>query len=86
MTIKIVRDPDTRTTVIHLIGRVEAVHVHALRAEIDACAGTVVVLDLDDVTVVDVDVVQFLNACEAQGVALRCCPPYVREWMSRETM
>ena len=85
MTIRIVRDAAACTAVLYLIGRVEAEHMPALRAEIADCGDGVVVLDLDDVTVIDADVVRFFNACEAQGVALRRCPLYVREWMSRET-
>jgi hypothetical protein len=42
------------------------------------------VLDLDDLTLVDVAVVQFLIACEAEGIELRHCPPYVRAWMDCE--
>jgi hypothetical protein len=29
-------------------------------------------------------VVRFLNKCEAEGVRLVNCSPYIREWMSRE--
>jgi hypothetical protein len=41
-------------------------------------------LDLDAVTLVDVEVVRFLNACEERGVELLNCWPYIREWMIRE--
>jgi hypothetical protein len=36
------------------------------------------------VTVVDVGVVRFLGQCEREGIGLLHCPPYVREWISRE--
>jgi hypothetical protein len=39
---------------------------------------------MDEVTLVDVDVVRFLNRCETKGVRLINCSPYIREWMSRE--
>jgi hypothetical protein len=42
------------------------------------------VLDLDEVTLVDVEVVRFLGTCEKEGTALLHCPPYIREWISRE--
>jgi hypothetical protein len=42
------------------------------------------VLDLDEVTLVDVAVVRFLIACKAEGIELRHCAPYIREWMGRE--
>jgi hypothetical protein len=41
-------------------------------------------LDLADVSLVDIAVVRFLICCEDQGVQLVECPPYVREWMTRE--
>jgi len=42
------------------------------------------VLDLDQVTLVDVEVVRFLGRCEKAGTELLHCPPYIREWISRE--
>jgi hypothetical protein len=42
------------------------------------------VLDLKEVTLVDVEVVRFLIRCEDSGVALLHCSPYIREWMDRE--
>ena len=41
-------------------------------------------LDLDSVTLVDVEVVRFLRACEERGVELIHCWPYIREWIIRE--
>ncbi len=41
-------------------------------------------LDLDEVTLVDVDVVRFLGACQAEGTEVLRCSPYIREWMFRE--
>jgi hypothetical protein len=43
-----------------------------------------VVLDLTEVSLVDVEVVQFLLRCEARGIGLVACPAYIREWMVRE--
>ena len=45
-----------------------------------------VVLDLTEVSLVDVDVVQFLLRCEVQGIRLVGCPAYIREWMVREKL
>src|SRR6266851_1886684 len=33
---------------------------------------------------VNVEGVRFLNACEADGISVLRCSPYIREWMSRE--
>jgi hypothetical protein len=41
-------------------------------------------LDLEEVDLVDVEAVRFLNACEAQGVSVLHSSPYIREWMLRE--
>jgi hypothetical protein len=41
-------------------------------------------MDLDEVTLVDVEVVRFLSECEDAGIVLVHCPPYVREWILRE--
>ena len=43
-----------------------------------------VVLDLSELTLVDEDAVRLLKGCEADGIELRNCPAYVREWITRE--
>src|SRR5271156_6023837 len=43
-------------------------------------------LDLRDVKRVDQQVVTFLARCQASGTRLRNCPPYIREWIARETV
>lgn len=42
------------------------------------------VLDLEHLTLVDVDGVRFLSECEASGMELVRCSPYIREWIARE--
>jgi len=43
-----------------------------------------VVFDLLDLTLVDQDAIHFLENCEAEGVELRNCPTYIREWITRD--
>ena len=43
-----------------------------------------IVFDLEEVTLVDLDVVRFLGASEAEGVELVNCSPYIRDWIFRE--
>ena len=43
-----------------------------------------IVLDLEEVTLVDLDVVRFLGASEADDVELVNCSPYIRDWIFRE--
>ena len=47
--------------------------------------GRTLVLDLKDVVLVDRDIVRFLRAREGAGISLRNCPPYIREWIARES-
>jgi len=71
------------TVVLRVSGRIDAEHVSELRA----CLlryGPSVELDLDEVQLVDVAVVRFLARCEAEGMELRSCSRYIREWMGRE--
>jgi hypothetical protein len=35
-------------------------------------------------TLVDVDVVRFLETCEAGGAEVINCAPYIREWINQE--
>jgi hypothetical protein len=42
------------------------------------------ILDLRDLRLVDRDAVRFLKRCEADGMTLENCPPYIRQWIGRE--
>jgi anti-anti-sigma regulatory factor len=81
--LKIESESDGQTRVIRLIGRLQAEHVNDLK---DRLEGRVLrtVLDLDEITLVDIEVVRFLSACEMEGVELIHSSPYVREWILRE--
>jgi hypothetical protein len=39
---------------------------------------------LEEVDLVDVEAVRFLNACQSQGVRMLHRSAYIREWMLRE--
>jgi len=43
-----------------------------------------IVLDLKDMTLTGQDGISFLAQCEAAGIALVNCDPYVREWITRQ--
>jgi anti-anti-sigma regulatory factor len=47
-------------------------------------AGRRIALDLKELTLVDQDAVSFLERCETERIQLKNCPPYIREWISRE--
>jgi hypothetical protein len=74
-----------RFTVFILSGRIEKQAIAELRRLFERqtdCRD--IILDLKDVGVIDRDVVHFFVRCEADGVKLENCTPYIREWMERE--
>lgn len=83
MTLRIVTHAREDGTTIRLIGRMRAEHVDYVRAEIAACRAPMA-LDLDELTLADIVAVRFLAVAERQGIALRHCAPFIREWMTRE--
>jgi hypothetical protein len=54
-----------------------------MRSELRKC-GKSAVLDLEEVNLADVEGVRFLNRCEAKGISVVHCSPYIKGWMSRE--
>jgi hypothetical protein len=83
LTLKIKKDSDGRKTVIRLSGRLRSEHLDELKRQLDGdWRGTE--LDLDGVTLVDVEAIRFLNACEESGVDFFHCWPYIGECMIRE--
>lgn len=83
MTLRIETTRGGPRVAIRLIGRIRLENVGDLARRI-AGEGHSVVLDLDEVTLVDVAVVRFLEGAERAGIELRNCPPFVREWIDRE--
>src|SRR5580692_9886586 len=83
MTLKIERICGKRRTRIGLSGELRSEHLDQVKAEIER-GGPRITLDLEEVDLVDVESVRFLNACEVEGISVLRCPPYIREWMLRE--
>ena len=83
MTLKIERYSEGPSTTIRLIGRMQTEHLAELEKQIRE-SGSKIALDLEEVHLVDVQVVRFLGACEAQGITLLNCSPYIREWIGKE--
>ena len=82
--LKITRMTNARTTTLIVSGRIDAEQLPDLCRSVETEHASDLVLDLNEVSLVDVDVVQFLLQCERQGIRLAHCPAYVREWMVRE--
>jgi hypothetical protein len=83
MALKIVEKSDGARTIFKISGRIRSGDLEELRGQMGGHAAAIV-LDLEEVTLVDVEVVRFLGMCEAKGVELVHCPPYIREWVFRE--
>ena len=84
--LKIQRSANGRV-IFKLSGRIEAEDVKELRELLALeIAGQQLVLDLRDVTLVNQDAVEFLASCEADSITLENCPPYIREWIGRESL
>jgi anti-anti-sigma regulatory factor len=77
-------DQDDDLVVLCVSGRIHADDVSFLEDIILRETGKVA-LDLKEITLVDRSAVRFLARCEADGVKLRACPAYVREWIASET-
>ena len=68
---------------IRLSGELRIAHLDQVKAETECCESPVV-LDLEEVDLIDLEGVRFLNACEATGIAVLHCSPYIQEWMLQE--
>ena len=67
-----------------LVGRMDSESVPEMKRLLAAEKGRRMGLDLKDLTLVDRDAVSFLSQCEADGIKLKNCPAYIREWIRRE--
>jgi hypothetical protein len=81
MTWRIERVSTQGLTILRLSGRIQSECLAELEIEGPELH---VVLDLKEVTLVDVGVVRFLLVCEESGIELLHCSPYIRQWMVRE--
>ena len=70
--------------VFRLSGRMDAENLGDLKALLNAESGDEIIIDLKDLTLVDLDVVRFLRHCETGSIELRNCPAYIREWLNGE--
>jgi anti-anti-sigma regulatory factor len=83
VTLKIERDSHGGRTTIRLIGHFQSEHIEELKKQLRD-NGPQLVMDLKEVTVVDGEVVRFLEACRADGIKIVHCSSYIRKWMAQE--
>ena len=81
--LKIEKESDGHSMRLRLSGRIQSAYIGDIRAQMDDDSVRIL-LDLSEVTLVDVEVVRFLSDCEDEGIVLVHCPLYVREWILRE--
>lgn len=85
MTLRIERSEWRGFTVFTLTGRIGAEQVADLKELFGPPTDYVrVILDLSDVRLADREAVKFLRSCELDGMKVKNCPAYMREWMNRE--
>jgi hypothetical protein len=83
VTLRIEKDSDGQRTTIRLMGRMRREHIEELKAQIKA-GGTSVTLDLNEVSLVDLDVIRFLATCQTEGISLVHCSRYINNWIAKE--
>jgi anti-anti-sigma regulatory factor len=83
MTLKIEKYSEGTSTTIRLIGRMQGEHMAELEKQIRE-SGSKIAIDLEEVDLVDLQIVRFLGMCEAQGITLLNCSPYIRDWIGKE--
>ena len=82
MTCRIDRLSTERGLVLYISGRLAAEDLEVVRIALDA--RRVVAVELGEVELVSRDAVKLLVQAEAQGIELRSCPAYIREWITNE--
>ena len=83
VTLRIEKDSDGRTTTLRLIGRMRREHIEELKAQIET-GGASVALDLNEVSLVDLEVIRFLATCQTEGISLVHCSRYINNWITKE--
>ena len=79
--LKIQRSSNGQVTYM-LSGQIEEEDIAELEALIRSEAkGRRMFLDLKNLTLVGRDAIDFLDRCEANGITLKNCPAYIREWI-----
>jgi hypothetical protein len=81
--LRIEKDSNGYASTLRLCGRIQSDRIACIRAAMAECCAPKI-LDLSEVTLVDIAVIHFLMSCEDDGIELLQCPPYVREWILRE--
>jgi hypothetical protein len=82
MTFRIDRLSTNYGLVLYISGQLATEDLEVVRTALDP--RRVVAVELADVEVVSRDAVKLLAQAEAEGIELRSCPAYIREWITNE--
>jgi len=82
MTCRIDRLSTEQGLVLYISGRIAAEDIEVVRTALDE--RRVVAIEVAEVELVDGDAVKLLAQAEAEGIELRNCPGYIREWITKE--
>ena len=82
MTCRIDRLSIARGVLLQVSGRITGDGLDVLRSALEDDG--VVALALSEIEIVDLDTVRLLALKEAEGIELRDCPAYIREWINGE--
>ena len=82
MSFRIDRLSTEQGLVLYISGRLAAEDLNIVRIALDG--DSVVAIELADVELVSRDAVKLLVQAEDEGIELRSCPAYIREWITNE--
>jgi hypothetical protein len=82
VTCRIDRIPTDQGLVLRIIGRITRDDLDVFRTALED--GSVVAVELTELELIDRDALKLLAIYEANGIDLRHCPAYIREWITRE--
>jgi anti-anti-sigma regulatory factor len=82
MTCRIDRRWTEQGLLLYVSGRLVSEDLEVVCTALDG--RRVVAIELSEVELVDRDAVKLLAQAEAEGIELRSCPAYIREWITNE--
>jgi len=82
LTCRIDRLSTEHGLVLCISGRIAAEDLEVVRTAVDE--RHVVAIELAEVELVNRDAMTLLAQAEAEGIELRSCPTYIREWITKE--
>jgi hypothetical protein len=82
VTCRIDRFPTDKGLVLHISGRINGEDLDILRTALED--GSVIAVELAELELINRDAMKLLAIREVNGIELRKCPAYIREWIKRE--